>query len=113
MAAVTIRTVPHVTPHSGVLRICLRLRMAIRADEDLVVGRVRVTIGALRVLVWQREPGVIESRSSPSCGGMARLACSRKTRSDVIGIGCPLVIGLVARIAVSRSGGKVAVNVAT
>ena len=45
---------------------------------------------------------VIEGRGSPGRGVMARGACGRKAGSDMIGVRCPRVIGLVARVAVGR-----------
>jgi hypothetical protein len=85
--------------------------VAVGTDKDCVVRRVRVAIRALRVLMREPEPSVIEGRTGPSRGRMAGLACCRKTRSDVIGIRCPLIVGLVAGVTVSRSSGKVSINV--
>ena len=112
MAAIAIRTVPNIIPNSTVLGICLRFRMAIRADKHRVVRGVGVTVSALRVLVWQPEPGVIEGRSGPSCSVMAGLACSGKLCSQMTWICRPLIVRLMAGVTVSRRRSKISVNVA-
>ena len=52
MTAVTVGVIPHITFDSGMLRIRLRLSMAIRAHEHRVIRRIRMTISTLCGLVW-------------------------------------------------------------
>ena len=68
MALVAIHAVVHVTTHVAMITIGVRLGVAVRALEDAVVGRVRVTgrTYAVRVAVVHGEPRVIESGSQPS-----------------------------------------------
>ena len=68
MALVAIRAVVHVTADVAMIAIRVRLGVAVRALEDAVVGRIRVTgrAHAVCVAVVHGEPRVIESGSQPS-----------------------------------------------
>jgi len=68
MALVAIHAVVHVTTHVAMITIGVRLGVAVRALEDAVVGRIRVTgrAHAVCVAVVHGEPRVIESGSQPS-----------------------------------------------
>jgi len=105
MALVAIHAVVDVAVDAGMLRIRLRRRVAIRALKHGVVRRVRVAGGAdaVSASMVHRKPGVIEGcaqpiRGDPCCvaGGTGR----RKPCRDVIRVRRPVVIGLVARIAI-------------
>ncbi len=66
-----------------------------------------------RVAVIGWEPGVVERRTSPRCGGVAGLAGRRETGCRVIRIGSGLVVGLMTREAIGRNRSVVVVHVAT
>jgi len=61
------------------------------------VTRLAYTI---RIAVLHGEVGVIELRSRPGRRAVAGLTCSRESGRFVIGIGCAVVVGLMAAIAV-------------
>ena len=80
----------------GSLEILQVARHAGRGIQRVVVVDVAIGAGARRHRVHsrQRKPGtvVIECRVCPVVGAVALLARLRKTRGDVIGIGCTLEI---------------------
>lgn len=113
VAVVAVRAIPDVSAHALVLRVGLRLRMALGTEKYGIVGRVRVAVAAqLGGVVWNRKPRVIECRTRPRCGCVACLASRRKASGYVIGIRRPGVVGPVARVAISRNGGVVSTDVA-
>ncbi len=67
MAPVARRAVITVSRHLRVVRIRLRLRVAVRALEQRVVARVCMAgrADAVRVAVARREPCVVECRAGP------------------------------------------------
>lgn len=95
------------------LRIRLRLRMAIRAHKNRVVGRICMAIRALlRRTVRNWEPRVIERCTCPGGGSVTSLTGCRKSGRCVIRIRGAVVIALVARVAIRRDAGVIAVHVA-
>ncbi len=76
MARIAILAAPHISLDSGVLRVCLRLCMTIRALKLGIVRRIgvagRTDSVCISVRCW--EPGVIECRASPAVRGMARFS---------------------------------------
>lgn len=100
MARITIRAVPHVALDALVLRICLGLRMAIRADEGRIVRGVGMAIAALSVVMRKRKQGVVKSRAAPASRSVTRGASGRETGSLVVRIRCCQVFRLMTRIAV-------------
>lgn len=96
------------------LWVGLRLGVAGRAGENGVVGRIGVTIAAeLRRVVRDREPSVIEGRSSPACGRVTSSASGWEACSHVIRVRGPGVVRFVTRVAVGWSTRELAVDVAT
>ena len=55
---------------------------------------------------------MVEGDGRPVGGRMARVACRGKSDRDVIGIGCPCKVGLVAAVARCRQCRVVVVSVA-
>lgn len=103
MALIAIRAVVNVPAYAPMLGIRLCLRMAVRAQKNRVVRRVRVAVGAgARISVILRKPCVVKRRSLPCRGAVAGLAGRGKARCRVIRIGRTLVIGPVAGVAVRR-----------
>ena len=78
MALVAIRAVPNVVLHARMLWIRLSFRMANGADENLVVCRVRMAIGALRIVMRDAEPRVVEGGSEPARSCVTCCACRRE-----------------------------------
>ena len=119
MALVAVNAVVHIPLHALVIRVRLGLRVAVRALEDRVVIRIRVTRGAhvIRVPVTGRELRVlrvIEGRVQPVRGAVAILTSRREElRLGLMsGIGGVVVVRLVAANARRRERRVVAVDVA-
>jgi hypothetical protein len=76
--------------------------MASGTLEDAIVAGIRVAgrTDSIGVPVIGVEPGVIEGRASPSYGCVAGLASRCEPGGDVVGIVSPLVIDLMAAVAV-------------
>jgi len=73
-----------------------------------------MAIGALcRAVVRDREPSMIESSACPRRRSMASRARGRETRRRMVGIGGPVIVRLVTRVAIRRRSRKHVVNVAT
>ena len=115
MALIAIHAVVHVTANVAMIAICIRLRVAVRALEDAVVGRIRVTRRAdsVRVAVIDVKPRVIEGGSQPTRSSVASGTRRRKSRRHVIRIVRALVIHLVTAKAVGRHCSVVVVHVTT
>ena len=113
MALVAIHAVVHVTTNAAMITIRVRLGVAGRALEDVVVGRICMTRRAdsVRIAVIHREPCVIESSSQPTRGCVASGARGRETRGHVIRIVRALVVRLVTAEAVGRNRGVVVIHV--
>jgi hypothetical protein len=114
MAVVAVHAVVDIVAYASVIRVRLRLEMAIRTAEYLVVVRVRMagTADAVRPPVVGRKPRMIERRAQPRGRRMTGAARRREGRRGVIRIGRAAVLGGVARITVSRCSGKTSVYVA-
>jgi len=113
MALVAIHAVVHVTIDVAMIAIRVRLGVAVRALEDVVVGRIRVTRRAdpVRVAVIHGEPRVIESGSQPTRRGVASGAARRESCRHVARTVRGLVLRLMTAEAVGRNGGVVVVHV--
>ncbi len=101
MARVAIRAVVDVPPNAGVMRVHLGLRMTRCARENGVIGWIRMTVGAdaVRISVVRREPRVIERRTRPGRGRVARFTRRRIASGGVVWVGSPRVVGGMARVA--------------
>ena len=94
------------------LWVGLRLRVAGRAGENGVVGGIGMTIAAeLRRVVRDREPSVIEGRSSPACGRVTSSASGGEACSHVIRVRGPGVVRFVTRVTVGRCSRKLTIDV--
>ena len=101
------------------MRIRAGFWMAILSTrENDVVGRVDMAIGALRAVVRQTEPSVIERSAQPIVRVVASQAGLRIIQRHVIRnarasqIGSALVVRFVAAVAVGRDGSEIIVYVA-
>jgi hypothetical protein len=99
---------------SSASEVGLMARVAIgRNGRVVVVGMARgARNGCMRSGQGERRVVVVEYRTSPGSRRVARSACRRETRGGMIGIGCPGVVRLVARIAIRGNGFVVAIGVA-
>ena len=120
MARIAIRAVVHVVANSLVLTVRrgLVVGVACNTREDRVIRGVRVTIGAgcpfARVSAGvDREPSVVERRSQPGRSVMASCARRGECRRDVVGIAYVRIVRLVTGIAIGRSAGIAAADMAT
>jgi len=96
VTGIAVRAIPDVTLNALMFGIGLRLGMAVGAHEDAVVRRIGMAVTAqLRIVVGNREPGVVEGGSCPTRRGMARLAGDGESRCRVIRICGSLIIRLV------------------
>ena len=113
MALVAIHAVVYITANVAMIAIRVRLGVAVRALEDAIVGRIRVTRRAdsVCVAVIDVEPGVIESGAQPTRGGVASSARGRESRRRVIRIVRGLVFRLMTTKAIGRHRGVVVVHV--
>ena len=112
---VTIHAVVHISAHVRMAEIvCVSAAMTLRALEHRVVAWVRVAGRAhpVGVAVVGREVSVIERRTRPGGGGMARSARRREARRSVVRIRRAVVVGLVAADASGRQCRVVVVDVA-
>lgn len=114
MALVAVDAVVDVTRNTVMFRIRLRSRMAIRALEYREIVRVGVASGtnAVGVAVIDWEPRVVESRVRPTRRVVARRARGRESRSRVIRVRRPRVVGFVARVAIGRRARENAADMA-
>ena len=112
MALVAIHAVVHVTADVAMIAIRVRLGVAVRALEDVVVGRICMTGRAdpVGVTVIHREPRVIEGCSQPTRGRVTGGASGREPRGHVIRIVRALVIHLMTAEAVGGHRGVVVVH---
>ena len=108
MALIAIYAIINIPVDACVVRVGLCLSVTIRALENCVVVRIRVadraySVGGVVSMV-HGEPRVIKSGSSPSRCVVARSASrgENRRRSLMNRIGCAIVIGFVAAIAVCR-----------
>lgn len=115
MALVAIRTAIYVAANAAVVGVGLGLGMTIRARKDRIVRGIRMASGTnstgITVISW--EPGVVERRSGPRCGGVTGLARGREAGRSVIRIGGGLVVGFMTREAVGRNRCVIVVHVTT
>jgi len=103
MAGIACRTLIDITLDIvvvtiGVLTIVL---MAVNAGKDGKIIRIRMAVAALVPLIavsaavnGEIRPVMVEGRI-PIIGCMTCLAGGRETCSRMVGIGCPVVVGLV------------------
>lgn len=115
MALVTVRAVVDIPTHIGMIEIRgIIVAMTTGALEHGVVARIRVAGGthAIGVAVVRREVRMVECRSRPGGGGMARITSRREPSRCVVWIGGPGVIRLVTAIAGRGQRCVVAVHVA-
>lgn len=112
VALIAVHAVPDVARDSLMLWVGLRLRVAGRAGENGVVGGIGMTIAAeLRRVVRDREPSVIEGRSSPACGRVTSSASGGEACSHVIRVRGPGVVRFVTRVTVGRCSRKLTIDV--
>ena len=113
MALVAIHAVVHVSVDVAMIPIRVRFRVAVRALEDAVVGRIRVARRAdpVRVAVIHGEPGVIEGGSQPTRGRVTGGATRRKSCRHVIRTVRGLVFRPMTAEAVGRNRSVVVVDV--
>jgi hypothetical protein len=78
MALIAVRAVPNVASHTLMLRIRLSFCVANRANENLIVCRVRMAVGALGIVMRNPEPGVIERGTEPARSRVTCCACRRE-----------------------------------
>ena len=113
VARVAVCAVPDVAPDALMDGVGLRLRVALRAEEDRVIRRIGVAIAAqLRRVVRNLEPSVVEGCAEPACSGVAGCACRRETGSDVVRRVCALIVRLVAGVAIGWRPRVLTVDVA-
>ena len=103
MALIAVGAVVHVTAHTSMIRIGLRLRVTSRAGENRVIRRVGMAIAAhFGASVTCRPPGMVECRSCPRRRGMAGCAGCRESCGLMARIRRAFVFGRVTGIAIGR-----------
>jgi hypothetical protein len=112
---VAIDAVVHIAGNALVVPVGLCLRVTVRTLEDRIIVRIGMAGGAHAacVAVVCREPGVVERGSGPGCGGMAGLAGGGESCRGMVRVRGPVVVRLVAGVAVRGQGGVVVVHVTT
>lgn len=115
MARITTRAAVHVTFYALMVLVRSCLRVASRAGENGIIGRIGMATRthAIGIAMVRREPCVIECGAGPTGRGVARLARSREASSRMIRVRRVLVISLVAAVARGRQRRVVIVHVAT
>ena len=114
MALVAIHAVVNIPAHVGVAELgSVVIAVATRALEDRVVVSIRVASRAdsIRVAVIGWKPRIVECRTSPRRGGMARSTGRRESCRRVIWVRCVLVVGLMASVTIGRQSRVVVVYV--
>ncbi len=113
VALVAINAVVDISAHSLVVRISLRFRVTVRTRKNLVVTGIGVARRAypIRIAVVHGEEGMVPVRRNPGSRVVTGGARSRKRGGDVVRAGSPVVVRLVAGIAVCRHGRVVVVDV--
>ena len=96
------------------LRISVRLGVAVGALEDAIVARIGMAgrANAARSTVIHIEPGVIERRAQPTGSRVTDSTCVREACGHVIRIVRCLVVALVAPVAIRGQRCVVVVHVA-
>lgn len=112
MALIAIQAVVDVAFDAAMFGIGLLLRMTVCTYEHGVIRGVGVAIAACGFVVRKPEPGVVESGSGPSGGGVAGSAGIREPGGDVVRIRSAVVDRLVAAIAIGWRACKFVVHVA-
>jgi hypothetical protein len=119
MARVTVRAVVNIVSDTSVVGVRGRLVVRVTRDarEHRVVRGIGMAVGTtgpsagVRARV-DREFRMRECGPCPSDGCMASLASGGECGGNVVRIGDPGVVSLVARIAIGRSAGVLARNMA-
>jgi len=113
MALIAIDAVIDIPLHTLVVLVGLRLGVTNGAREHRIVRWIRVAVVARGCSpMLHGEPGVVEVSSLPRIRGVAGQAGSRKSSRLMVGVGCAVVVLLVAGITVSRKVGVVIVHMA-
>ena len=112
MAVVAIDAVVHITPHTLVLIVGVRLSVTVRALKYAVVVGIRVARGADSgcAAVLHIPPCVIEGRSQPTGRRVAGCARSGEASRQMIRVRGRGVVGLVAAVAIGRQSRVIAVH---
>lgn len=114
MTLVAIHAVVDISTNALVVMIGLGLGMAVRAGKDRVVVGVRMTSRTVsfRSTVVHIPPGMVELGIGPDVSVVAGLTGSREARPDMVGVGGRIVVGGMAREAISVRNVVVIVDVA-
>ena len=113
MTLVAIHAAVYIATHVPVIRVRIRLGVAVRALEDAVVSRIGVTGRAHSVgtAMLHGKPGVIKRRTQPTRCRMTDRASCWETGRHVIRIVGSLIVHFVTAEAVGRQGRVVVVHV--
>lgn len=113
MALIAVHAVVDISADSPVIRVRLRLGMAVGALKDCVITRIGVARGAhaSRVAVIGWKVSVVECGPRPGRGRMTRLARCRKSRGLMIWICRIVVVRLMAANAGRRQRRVVVIDV--
>ena len=113
MALVAIRAVVHVPVNPLVRLVSRGLGMANGAGEHGIVRWIGMAITARRrPAMVLREIRVVKRGPRPCGGGVASLASGREPGRGVVGVGCALIVRLMAPVAVGRKSCVIVVDMA-
>lgn len=114
MALIAVQAVVDIALDVGVVRIGLRLRMAIRTNKHRVVRGISVAGSACSIVAMRKlEPSVVERCAAPARRGVASVAGGRESSSHVVRISCGSVDGFMAAIAIGRRPRELVADVTT